>query len=137
MAILLNTGTGTGGVGTSTVALTINGYWQPNVASPTAELVDYLLTNFNATPTVQPLNLTSGNNTINATNCPAISNAAGVAICPPSGNGVTISLKGISADTGIPISIAAPTVLQFSAAPPSSFVLTTNNPITALLLVWF
>lgn len=134
-----NTGTGAGGVGTSTTTLqVVFGYLagQPGIA------VNFSLFNANSPCTVQALNLISGDNVIDATNCPALATAAGVFLIPPAGNGSTIAIKGISADTGIPLGYTnapnggPPSFLSFAATPPSSFVIATNSTVTGFLLVF-
>lgn len=134
MSTLLNIGTGTGGVATSGIAFTVVSNWLQG--GMTGTLIDYLLTNNNSPADVQYLSLISGANTINATNCPALPQSGGVWLVPPSGNSVTITLKGVTGDTGIALSLIAPTFLPFAVSPPSSFVITTNNAITGFLFVW-
>lgn len=131
----LNVGTNTNGVASATVTLQAFADW---FQGQNGEMVNFELTNPNSPAVVQAISLISGNNTINASNCPAIATSAGVFIIPPPGNGTTISLKGINADTGIPIAFTgAPTMLSLANPPLSSFVLTTNSTITNLFLVWF
>lgn len=131
----LNVGTNANGVASATVTLQAFADW---FQGQNGEMLNFELTNPNSPAVVQAISLISGNNTINSTNCPAIATAAAVFIIPPPGNGTTISLKGISADTGIPIAFGgAPTMLSLANPPLSSFVLTTNSTITNLFLVWF
>jgi hypothetical protein len=134
MTIFLNTGTGANGVGTSTVTLAA---FFDYLQGQTGESVNYSLFNPESPCTVQAINLVSGANAISATNCPAIATAAGIFILPPPGSGTTLTLKGISADTGIPIAFTgAPTFLSFANPPPTSFVLTASSTLTGLLLAW-
>lgn len=137
--IFCNTGSGANGVGTSTTTLqVVFGYLvgQPGMA------VNFELFNANSPCTVQALNLASGNNVIDATNCPALATAAGVFLIPPTGNGATIAIKGIAADTGIPLGYTnapnggPPSFLSFAATPPSSFVIATNSTVTNFLMVF-
>lgn len=132
--IFLNVGTGANGVASATVTLQAFADW---FQGQNGEMVNFELTNPNSPAVVQAISLISGNNTINATNCPAIATAATVFIIPPTGNGTTISLKGISADTGIAVAFTgAPTMLSLANPPLSSFVISTNSTITNLYLVW-
>lgn len=133
--VFLNTGTGANGVAAATVTLQAVADW---LAGQNGEMVNFQLFNSNSPAVVQAISLISGANTINSTNCPAIATAAGCFIIPPAGQGTTITLKGVTGDTGIPIAFTgAPTMLSFANPPPTSFVLTTNSTITNLFLVWF
>lgn len=130
-----NVGTGANGVASATVTFQAIADW---FQGQNGEMVNVQLTNPFSPAVVQSISLTSGVNTINSTNCPAIATAAGVFIVPPPANGTTITLKGASGDTGIAIAFTgAPTMLSFANPPPTSFVLTTNSTITNLFLVWF
>lgn len=134
MTIFLNTGTNANGVGTSTV--TLQAFFD-YLQGQTGESVNYSLFNPQSPCTVQAISLNSGANTINSTNCPAIATAAGVFIMPPPGNGTTLTLKGVTGDTGIPIAfMGAPTFISFANPPPTSFVITANSTLTNLLLAW-
>lgn len=133
--IFLNVGTGANGVAAATVTLQAFADW---AQGQNGEMVNFELFNPQSPAVVQAINLISGANTINATNCPAIATAAGVFIVPPAGNGTTLTLKGVTGDTGIPIAFTgAPTMISLANPPVSSFVLTTNSTITNLFLVWF
>lgn len=125
-------GVGANGTGVSAVAINVG--W--NIATPGTAL-DVLLVNVNSPCTPQVINLSSGNNTINATVCPALPQAGGVVLIPPTGNGQLLTLKGITADTGISISRAAPTVYTFSPTPPSSFVINAGGAVTGFGLMFF
>jgi hypothetical protein len=64
--------------------------------------------------------------------------ASGVLIQPPSGNGVALTLKGVTGDTGIPISETGPTLLSFTTATiPSSFVITAASLTTGDTTITF
>jgi hypothetical protein len=134
----VNVGTGAGGVGASTVTLeAVFNFF----SGQDGQAVNFSLFNPNSPCTVQALNLISGANTISATNCPAIATASGVFLIPPAGNGATLTIKGVSGDTGIAIAYtgnpsAAPSFLSFAATPPSSFVITTNSTVTGFILAW-
>lgn len=132
--IYLNTGTGANGVGTSTV--TLQAFFD-YLQGQTGQSVDYQLFNPQSPCDVQAINLVMGANTINASNCPAIATASGVFILPPPGNGTTLTLKGISADTGIPIAFTgAPSFISFANPGPTSFVITASSTLTNLILCW-
>lgn len=132
--IFLNVGTGANGVAAATVTLQAFADW---AQGQNGEMVNFELFNPQSPAVVQAISLISGANTISATNCPAIATAAGVFVIPPPANGTTITLKGLTADTGIPIAFTgAPTFISFANPPPTSFVLTTNSTITNLYLVW-
>lgn len=128
----LNYGTGTGGVGAATITLQA----AINVDSDLASVLSFAMFNANSPCTPQLLDLISGANTISATNCPALAQCGAVVIAPPAGNIVTLTLKGVTGDTGIALSLSAPTLLQFATTPPTSFVITTNNTITGMRLFW-
>lgn len=132
--IFLNTGTGANGVAASTTTLQAFADW---FQGQNGELVNFELFNGNSPAVTQAISLVSGANTISASNCPAIATAAGVFIVPPAGNGTTLTLKGVTGDTGIPIAFTgAPTLLSFANPPPTSFVITASSTLTNLFLVW-
>ena len=56
-------------------------------------------------------------------------------IIPPAGNIVTLTLKGVTGDTGVPLSLTDPTSIAL-AATVISFVLTTGGIISGLRIVW-
>lgn len=132
MSTALNFGTNSGGVGFAQVILQA----LLNYGESTATAIDFVLTNQNTPATIQTINLTSGNNTINATNCPALPQAGGVFIIPPAIGGAQMTIKGISADTGIPLGLNLPTFLPFNAVPPTSFVINAASTVTGLILAW-
>lgn len=133
MANNINIGTGTGGVGSLNLILQAIA----NFDQQAAQMYDATLWNPNTPANIQTLNLTSGANTISASNCPAIAQAGGVILIPPPVNAVTITLKGVTGDTGVPLSTNAPTVWTFQVVPPTSFVLTTSSTIAGFRLLWF
>jgi hypothetical protein len=129
----LNVGIGTGGVGICTTSLSVNA----NLDQQAAIIYDCELFNPNSPATIQLLTLASGANTINATLCPALPQCGGVVLIPPAANTIGVTLKGASGDTGIALSLTAPTTLTFTSSPPSSFVLTAANIINGFRLLWF
>lgn len=133
--VFLNTGTGAGGVGTSTV--TLDAVFTILAAGQSGQSVNFSLFNRNSPCAPQSIDLISGANTISTSNCPALATAAGVFIIPPPGNGTTLTLKGVTGDTGIAIAFTgAPTFLSLTNTPPASFVLTASSTLTGLILVW-
>lgn len=128
----INFGTGIGGAGFAQIVL--QAFF--NYGDTSAQSVDYALTNQNSPLTPQPFPLSSGNNTINQTNCPALANAGGVWLIPGPANGSLITLKGSTGDTGIVLNLAAPTFIPFNVTPPTSFVLSAAGTVATFLLVW-
>ncbi len=128
----VNIGTGSGGAGQSTVTLLA----AMNLSTDAATALNFSLFNPNSPCTPQVINLAIGANTIDATACPALPQAGGVFLVPPSGNIVTLTLKGVTGDTGVALSVSAPTFIAFPTAPPTSFVITTNSTITGFTLLW-
>ncbi len=68
--------------------------------------------------------LASGANTITVPSW-----AVGCLIIPNSGNATALTLKGVTGDTGVPLSETTPTLLNFTT-PPASFVLTAGALFT-------
>lgn len=126
-------GFGSGGAGTATVILTATFNF---TGSTMGNAVDFQLFNANSPCDVQVLYLASGANTINSTNCPAIATAGGVWLIPPTGNATAVTLKGVTGDTGIALSLTCPTFVSFAVVPPTSFVLTAGGAITGYKLAW-
>jgi hypothetical protein len=60
----------------------------------------------------------------------------GATIIPPVGNEETITLKGVSGDTGIALHKTDPTSITFDSPAPASFVLTAGDEIEGLRIVW-
>jgi hypothetical protein len=73
---------------------------------------------------IQIIALASGANTITP---PA--GATAVTIKPPSGNAVTLTLKGVTGDTGVGLHLTDPTSIALASAA-STFCLTTSNTVT-------
>lgn len=124
-------GTGSGGVGTSTTS--IAGTF--DLSSPGGAF-DFEIFNANSPATVQAINLTTGDNTINTTNSPALLSAGGVLLIPPTGNGQALLLKKTGADTGMPLSPTVPTFIALPVAPPTSFVINAAGAVTGFQLGW-
>jgi hypothetical protein len=75
---------------------------------------------------VTELTLASGANTIAVPTW-----AEFCVIVPPPTNAVALTLKGVTGDTGIPLSLTVPSELAFPATPPASFVVTAASLTTA------
>jgi hypothetical protein len=78
---------------------------------------------------IQLVNLTTGANTITVP-----TNAVAVTIIPPALNAVTITLKGVTGDTGIALNLTDPTSIGLSSV--STFCLTAGNSITGVRLIY-
>lgn len=61
----------------------------------------------------------------------------GVVIVPPTANDIEIVLKGSSGDVGVTLSAVNVSVFQFGSTPPASIVLTVDEELVGLRLVWF
>lgn len=78
--------------------------------------------------------LSAGANTITVPTVTGITVKAAT-IVPPSDNVETLTLKGISGDTGISLHATDPTSIAFGTAP-ANFVLTAGGTINGLRIVW-
>ena len=76
-------------------------------------------------------NLASGANTISV---PGIQPTA-VTIIPPAANAVTMTLKGVTGDTGIALHLTDPTTIALASSV-TSFVITAGNTLNGLRLIW-
>lgn len=77
----------------------------------------------------QIITLSSGANTITVP-----SGAVAVTIIPPDNNAQTITLKGVTGDTGIALNLTAPCSLSLSSV--STFVLTAGGTITGVRFIY-
>ncbi len=77
----------------------------------------------------QLVNLSSGANTITVP-----SDATAVTIIPPAGNAQTLTLKGVTGDTGIALSLLDPCSISLSSV--STFVITAGGTVTGLRLIY-
>lgn len=77
--------------------------------------------------------LASGANTI--TPPAGGSSPKAVTIIPPAGNVVTITLKGVTGDTGVLLHPTDPTTIALGSTS-ATFVLTTSAILTGLRLIW-
>jgi hypothetical protein len=84
--------------------------------------------------TITNYTLSTGANTITLPT--GGSTPQGATIIPPEDNTETITLKGITGDTGVALSKTDPTSISFDTTPPVSFILTAGGTITGLRIVW-
>lgn len=77
--------------------------------------------------------LTTGNNTITPPTGGSVPNS--VTITPPAGNTQTITLKGVSGDTGISLHKTNPCTITFFN-PTDTFVLVAGATITGVRMTW-
>ena len=63
--------------------------------------------------------------------------AAGVIIIPNPSNAVGLTLKGVTGDTGIALSLTSPSLLEFPATPPASFGITAASNFTTITEIVF
>lgn len=77
--------------------------------------------------------LSSGANTITVPTGGSTVTAA--TILPPAGNTQTLTLKGVTGDTGVGLHLTDPTTVALSATT-SSFCLTAGGTITGLRIYW-
>lgn len=130
--VAINFGTGQGGTGFAQVGLSSF----QNFGELSNQVVDYLLTNQNSPCAPQAFPLSSGNNTINATVCPALATAGGCFLIPGPTNGALLTLKGAAGDIGIVLNLTAPTFLPFNVTPPTSFVIDAASTCSTFVIVW-
>ena len=90
-------------------------------------------TNSDAPGQVEVRQLASGANTITPPQSGVT--AKGVIILPPSGNAVTITLKGVTGDTGVALHKTDPTMISLDS-PTATFVLTAGGTIDNVRLIW-
>ena len=83
---------------------------------------------------IQLLTLASGANTITLPT--GGSTVKSATLVPPTSNSQTITLKGVTGDTGIALSKTQPTVVTFDTTPATTFVLTAGGTVTGLRIIW-
>lgn len=83
---------------------------------------------------LQIYTLASGDNTITLPTGGSVVKSA--TIIPPSGNTQSITIKGVTGDTGLVLSLTEPTTLTFKATPATTFLIVTGGIITGLRIVW-
>lgn len=128
MATTVTLGTGSGGVGTGTTGIKIT--FSFTQGATTVE--DYELKNANSPLYVESKDLVNGFNQITVP-----TKAGGVVFIPPSANSQTLTLKGITGDTGTVLSKTGLSVLSFDSTPPANFGITTNGAVNGCKFVWF
>lgn len=77
--------------------------------------------------------LASGANTITVPT--GGSTAVSCTIIPPAGNTQTLTLKGVTGDTGVGLHLTDPSTVALAAAT-ATFVLTAGGTITGVVLMW-
>lgn len=82
---------------------------------------------------IQLLSLASGANTITAPTGGSTPTAC--TIIPPTGNAVSLTVKGVTGDTGIRIHNTDPTTIAIDSSV-ATFCLTAGNTVTGVRLVW-
>jgi hypothetical protein len=130
MTVYQNIGGTTAQVGVSRTTLGVTF----NMGQDDGTVIDTQLYNANSVCTVQLLTINNTFTAINTTNCPTLANSGGVFIVPPTGNASTITLKGVTGDTGIPLNVSAPTFVCLPN-PPVAFGIATNGSVL-FKLVW-
>lgn len=84
------------------------------------------------------INLASGFNNTGLLANPDTTNARLFVLIPPRGNAVSITLKGVTGDTGLACNPNGPIVLSVpSTSPPAAIGITTGNTITGCRVLWF
>lgn len=90
------------------------------------------IVNSASTGQISDVALSAGANTITVPSSTAI----GVIIVPVAGNTVSLTLKGVTGDTGVPLHLTNPTVYSFPAGT-TNFVITAGTGGTSAELNWF
>jgi len=78
---------------------------------------------------IQVINLASGANTITVP-----TGAVAVTIIPPDNNSETLTLKGLTGDTGIALALTAPCSLSLAGV--TTFVLTAGGTVTGVRFIY-
>lgn len=99
-------------VGTETLAAA------PNAASPGSVTLHTLASGPNT------ITLPTGGSTVTC-----------ATIVPPAGNTQTLTLKGVTGDTGVPLHLTDPSAVTMAAAN-TTFVLTAGGTVTGLRIYW-
>ena len=124
-------GTGSGGVGTSKVYITVEMFGD-SMQSTLVHLPP-IMSNANSPCAIETKNLSSGNNTITVP-----STSGGFVFYPPDGNTATLTFKGItSGDTGISWGLEGTQVITFDASPDASIIINASATVTGCRFVWF
>ena len=96
----------------------------------TSPLYSSSLSNTNGAPPGSAV-LATGFNSI-----PVPSTAAGVVIVPPSGSTTTLTIKGLTGDTGLPIAPSAPFYWNFTAAGAQATIGILAGAAVTVTLIW-
>lgn len=83
---------------------------------------------------VEVRTLASGLNTITLPTGGAT--VSSVTIVPPAANTTSLTIKGVTGDTGIRIHNTDPTTISFHTVPATDFAITTGGVITGCRLYW-
>lgn len=89
------------------------------------------ITNTSAAEYTQQINLASGFNSITVP-----SGVTGAYMLPPPANTQTLTLKGVTGDTGIAISPTAPCVIGFASSPPATIGITAGGTVNNFVIIW-
>lgn len=118
------------------MAVTSSGYIAVQLTGDTELTDQFDVASNSASPGGESIyTLASGANTITLPTGGAT--VKGLIIRPPSGNTQTLTLKGVTGDTGIPLHLTDPSYIRLnSAALPASVVLTAGDTITGLRILW-
>lgn len=92
------------------------------------------VSNTQAPGAISILSLSTGANTITLPT--GGSTPIGAVIIPVVGNTQSLTLKGVSGDTGIALHKTNPTIITFDNPAPANFVLTAGGVINGLRIVW-
>ncbi len=90
-------------------------------------------TNTASPGTIEIKTLSSGANTITVPTGGTTPTA--VTIVPPAGNTVTLTIKGVTGDTGVALHLTDPTTIALASSV-TTFCLTTSNTLTGIRFIW-
>ncbi len=126
MATTIQVGDGSGGVGTCTVTSTVT--WDGE-SDPSSRFTPTVVQNINSPCDKNTFPLASGANVVTTA-----AGTAGIKFVPPTTNVVSVTLKGISGDTGIPLLPNAPFEFYFATPGVNTFVLLAGGTIQDCVL---
>lgn len=113
-----------------TIALSITGSFSGGAIMGTGNLVTSTLTNTSNIEYIQNVTLANGANTITVP-----SGVKGFYLIMSSTNTFTVTIKGVSGDTGVQILPTGWLGWTFPSSPPANFVITTSGA-TSCEIVW-
>ncbi len=99
-----------------------------------ATIAEAAASNTNSPGSITVHTLASGANTITLPTGGTVPAAA--TIVPPSGNTETITLKGVTGDTGIVLHKTDPCTVSLGTTAAGTFCLTAGGTITGLRIIW-